>query len=161
MRDQYSKFPNYIHIQELIIYRYCKTCKQIKPPRAHHCSLCGKCVMRMDHHCPWVGTCVGVKNHKMFLLMMCYAVMSAQFSLKTMGHWNPQKPAYFQNYSDEIKSMEWSLSLCSSMVWCIPILIFQHIFFIFTNSSSIEWGALQGVNPFFLGTRKSELKLYT
>ena len=68
LRQHYSRFPNYEFLNELVSYKHCKKCDQIKPPRAHHCSICGKCVLRMDHHCPWVGTCVGFVNHKMFLL---------------------------------------------------------------------------------------------
>lgn len=29
--------------------RHCKTCKLIKPDRAHHCSICKQCVLKMDH----------------------------------------------------------------------------------------------------------------
>ena len=66
MYDNYGFSPNYDMIVSLIVYRYCKQCDQIKPPRAHHCSICGQCVMRMDHHCPWVGRCVGHNNYRMF-----------------------------------------------------------------------------------------------
>jgi len=53
-------------VHDLIRFRYCEKCRQIKPPRAHHCSICGRCVLRMDHHCPWVGNCVGHRSHKYF-----------------------------------------------------------------------------------------------
>lgn len=29
--------------------RRCKTCREAKPPRTHHCKRCGICVLRMDH----------------------------------------------------------------------------------------------------------------
>ncbi|CAK9077263.1 unnamed protein product [Durusdinium trenchii] len=55
----------------------CAKCQVVRPERAHHCSVCGKCVLRMDHHCPWVGNCVGAKNHKYFILMLAYGIISA------------------------------------------------------------------------------------
>ena len=42
-----------------VYYKYCKACKAIKPPRAHHCSVTGRCVFEMDHYCPWMNNCVG------------------------------------------------------------------------------------------------------
>eukprot|EP00961_Rhodomonas_salina_P239743 3238611-Rhodomonas_salina.2 len=46
--------------------KFCKKCKVIKPPRAHHCSVCGRCVLRMDHHCPFTNCCVGLLNERFF-----------------------------------------------------------------------------------------------
>ena len=54
-------------------YKFCQTCEEVKPPRAHHCSICNKCVLRLDHHCPWIGNCVGLLNHKLFWLFLFYA----------------------------------------------------------------------------------------
>jgi len=62
-------------------FKYCKKCEEVKPPRAHHCSLCGKCIMKMDHHCPWTGNCIGLLNHKKFWLFLFYSVVG----LFTMG----------------------------------------------------------------------------
>lgn len=36
--------------------RNCKTCKLVKPMRAHHCRVCNACCLKMDHHCPSVDT---------------------------------------------------------------------------------------------------------
>jgi hypothetical protein len=39
-----------ISIHSHVPYRYCNTCKNIKPMRTHHCTLCRCCVPKMDHH---------------------------------------------------------------------------------------------------------------
>lgn len=42
-----------------VYYKYCKVCKAVKPPRAHHCSVTGRCIFEMDHYCPWMNNCIG------------------------------------------------------------------------------------------------------
>jgi len=33
--------------------KFCSTCLNYKPDRAHHCKEVGRCVRKMDHYCPW------------------------------------------------------------------------------------------------------------
>ena len=33
--------------------KFCSTCLNFKPDRAHHCKEVGRCVRKMDHYCPW------------------------------------------------------------------------------------------------------------
>lgn len=47
-------------------YRWCRTCRIVRPPRASHCPDCDNCVLRYDHHCPFVNNCVGQRNYHLF-----------------------------------------------------------------------------------------------
>ena len=75
--DENQKVTRYT-IQDIYRYKFCKTCNELKPPRAHHCSMCNRCSLRMDHHCPWVGNCVSLLNHKQFLLWLFYTLIANQ-----------------------------------------------------------------------------------
>lgn len=48
-------------------YKWCRTCKIIRPPRSSHCPDCDQCVMRYDHHCPFVNNCIGQRNYHFFV----------------------------------------------------------------------------------------------
>lgn len=77
--QQKNKRNQYTIPKEL--FKYCQTCKEIKPLRSHHCSICGYCVLKMDHHCAWINNCVGVNNHRYFILFLtwmnitCYMII--------------------------------------------------------------------------------------
>ena len=55
--------------------RWCRKCKEWKPPRTHHCSVSRRCVLRMDHYCVWVANTVGLLNYKAFVLFLGWALL--------------------------------------------------------------------------------------
>lgn len=61
--------------------RTCQTCKLVKPPRTHHCSISGKCVLKMDHFCPWINGAVGYYNQRYFYSFLVYLLIGTLYSL--------------------------------------------------------------------------------
>ncbi|TQS37360.1 hypothetical protein Golomagni_02169 [Golovinomyces magnicellulatus] len=55
--------------------KWCSSCANWKPDRAHHCSQSGRCITRMDHFCPWVGGPVGETNFKFFIQFTSYGAL--------------------------------------------------------------------------------------
>ena len=86
IEEQYKQLSGDTYaLKDLMQYRYCQSCREIKPPRTHHCSVCSRCYLRMDHHCPWVGSCVAFNNHKLFILFLTYTTSGCAYTGLTCG----------------------------------------------------------------------------
>ena len=68
-------------------YKYCETCRIIRPPRASHCSDCQSCCLRHDHHCPFVNNCIGHRNYIFFTAFVVSAVILGLMILLSIIMW--------------------------------------------------------------------------
>lgn len=145
-----------------VSFRVCKTCKILKPPRSHHCSICGKCVMRMDHHCPWTGNCIGLKTHKYFICYLfwtfvaCFHVfISSMFMNKNANFFNGKvDPTFMQNHAPFYSLLACMLAFAVSIAVCIMFCI--HMSFLYNNETTIEYAELNMFsdgNPYALSDR--------
>ncbi|KAI0067973.1 zf-DHHC-domain-containing protein [Artomyces pyxidatus] len=151
--------------------RFCRTCNQYKPPRAHHCKDCKRCVLRMDHHCPWVNNCVGYYNHGHFIRFLFFVDVATSYHLimitrrvfDVMG----------ENYLDVSGSIE-LVFIILNFVTCIPVWLMvgafslYHFYSLLGNTTTIEgWekdkvatlirrGKIREVKfPYNLGSRRN------
>ena len=85
-----------------VYYKYCKSCKAVKPPRAHHCSVTGRCVYEMDHYCPWMNNCVGLYNYKYFYLFLVHLFVGCLYFMITIGSEILTVTNKYERYYDNI-----------------------------------------------------------
>ena len=145
--------------KNMLKFKYCRNCNQVKPPRAHHCSLCDRCVQKMDHHCPWVGTCVGFRNHKLFALFLVYTFIGLGFAGATMGRFG--LACKFDTEFEALVNQDVILDRTLVFVIISLVLIFLfifgvaslsgvHCYFVCRSLSTVEVEplSLNGSNPF-------------
>lgn len=130
-------------------YRYWDKCDNIKPPRAHHCSVCQRWVLRMDHHWPWVGNWVGFDNHKFFVLFLFYSMIWT--SVMTTGLllsivMNEAKT----NKDSKETDIHYLIGTVFSLAvgWAVMLLLGVHTFLLATNYTTIEMGCYGRRHPF-------------
>ncbi|KAI9301457.1 DHHC palmitoyltransferase-domain-containing protein [Cunninghamella echinulata] len=148
LTDPGSVPPNYIPQQQHHLEvkrsnhapRYCKTCQNYKPPRAHHCRQCGKCVLKMDHHCPWINNCVGFANYCHFIRFLFYVLISCIYLIVLLS-FRVYSMVHFEQHHD--MTTDYSLlgiNLFFTIITLIGISILSgyHIYCITTNTTTIE-----------------------
>jgi palmitoyltransferase len=149
--------------------RFCKVCKNLKCPRAHHCHVCQRCVLKMDHHCPWVHNCVGFHNHRYFVLFLLYAWLGCcyteimavvPFAQSTNFHipWGGILPR---------GAMIISFLVTLGVILGVGILLFWQVYLLLTGQTTIEfhynqmqkWRAKRHgevfTNPYHLGISRN------
>jgi len=114
--------------------RYCKKCNVYKEARMHHCSWCERCIAKFDHHCPWIGNCVGAHNYKSFLLLLFYSFLFSAFVTYSLMF-------NLSSIPKTIISSVWILiALGLGISIAVLILLIMHLYLLFTNSTTLEYG---------------------
>ncbi|KAK1807020.1 hypothetical protein P4O66_004848 [Electrophorus voltai] len=101
---------------------WCPYCKVVRPPRAGHCRICGVCVLRLDHHCVWINSCVGQANHRSFLLMLVFFLLTSLYGISLVLHRVCPGQGLFSAllYCPDVYS-QYSMALCFTCAWYCSI----------------------------------------
>ncbi|KAI7901721.1 DHHC palmitoyltransferase-domain-containing protein [Cokeromyces recurvatus] len=123
--------------------RYCKTCKNYKPPRTHHCSCCNRCVLKMDHHCPWVDNCIGFANYCHFFRFLIYVDLCTIYLFTLLSCRLAQiirDMHHYHIYPTTLEAIFISINmiLTAAIMISVGILTIYHIYCITTNTTTIE-----------------------
>ncbi|CAH2069292.1 unnamed protein product [Thlaspi arvense] len=122
-------------------FGYCPKCRNVKPPRCHHCSVCQRCVLKMDHHCVWIVNCVGARNYKFFLLFLLYTFLETLLDVVVL------LPSFIKFFSEAMKHSSSPGKLASlvlafvlNLAFVLSLLCFvvMHVSLLSTNTTSVE-----------------------
>mmetsp|Transcript_11715 Transcript_11715/g.11350 ORF Transcript_11715/g.11350 Transcript_11715/m.11350 type:complete len:345 (+) Transcript_11715:449-1483(+) len=126
-----------------VSYRYCRECRAIKPPRAHHCSISGKCILHMDHYCPWMNNCIGYYNYRYFILFLIWLFLGAVYVISIT--YEPffsiqldQRTALSATNSRYDAEVFYVFILGISSSIAVGVLLVYHSYLCLTNQTTIE-----------------------
>ena len=171
------RFPHKLQIEPAVSYRWCRHCKCIKPPRAHHDSITGTCVLDMDHFCPWMNNCIGYNNYRYFVLFMLYLFFGCIYVviLTACGLYQLQEiktETSTESYAYLNNSLVYSFTIALSAGLSVAILLIWHFYLCVTNQTTIEFyinleeksdardNNLAFKNPFDKGWRKNMMRVF-
>ena len=163
------KHINLVQLGYFITYKYCGTCKIIRPIRSNHCGDCNNCVERFDHHCPWIGNCIGKRNYKYFfiflnmvnILIFYLVIFSVVFILKYLINQNKKNKIDFE-FKNELNYCVINLFIiiygALSLLFTLSLLTF-HYKLVINNITTKEELKKLFVNPFKNPFNRFKLKL--
>jgi len=130
-------------------YRWCRTCRIVRPPRASHCPDCDNCVMRYDHHCPFVNNCVGQRNYHFFfgfvtsVLCLALLVLPVLFWFLNSDNFELAVDGLMHVSSGVLQPVFYGLIAFGSLIGIATILSsllwFYHLFLIATKRTTKEF----------------------
>eukprot|EP01033_Poteriospumella_lacustris_P000873 gene875-626_t len=146
------QFSYQLNVAPYVYYRYCHTCKCIKPPRAHHCSVAGRCIYNMDHYCPWMMTCVGFFNYRYFVSFLVFLQMGCLYCL-TLIFWNMDRidpvERNFILLTSSLQSSILDISALSPTTYCFTlalaasissgVLLLWHMYLCLTAQTTVDF----------------------
>mmetsp|Transcript_1586 Transcript_1586/g.6943 ORF Transcript_1586/g.6943 Transcript_1586/m.6943 type:complete len:335 (+) Transcript_1586:273-1277(+) len=130
----------------VVMWRYCETCRNPKPPRTHHCSVCNECVLNMDHHCPWMNNCIGYYNYRYFFLFLMYLWISCVYLMTST--FKPYEEIYRREGQEALtvrlvptkrNAVVFCFVIALSVTFAISILWGWHIYLLLSGQSTIEF----------------------
>lgn len=174
----YLQFPRCIEAKPAVSWRWCRHCKCVKPPRAHHDSITGTCVYDMDHYCPWMNNCVGRDNYRYFFLFLSYLFFGALWAISMTYRCMRIFVAVEGPYATTIPNVNlrnaatFSFTIALSAAFAVGILFIWHIYLVLTNQTTIEFyinmdegqqakeRGEKFKNPFDRGWRKNLIRVF-